>query len=397
MEARIVQQGTEINKTNASVLLDLARGIAAVLVLLQHWRNIFFIDYPQISAHRPLFALPYLLTSAGHQAVVIFFVMSGYLITGSIFRMLERGTWSWITYLLHRLIRLWVVLLPGLVLCLFWDHIGLHTHLAPALYSGVASNHMTPNVGQGLTLKIFIENVFFLQGVTTTALGSDVALWSLSNEFWYYLLFPLGLFAVYRAPNFKISLGSRVLCAVTFLALAWFLRTAILLLFPIWLGGALLTKLPVLRIGTRTRLVSTAAYVAIIFYFARGRPNFGTNPDYILGIFTALFFWIVLSAQGKAKPSPGVHASRELARFSYTLYVVHMPFLVLIVALVVGDGRWTPNLPHFLEGCGILLLTLVYAYGVASLTEFRTDTLRRWIEARFNIGGRDTSTAVSRN
>jgi peptidoglycan/LPS O-acetylase OafA/YrhL len=323
--------------------------------------------------------------------------MSGYLISGSIFRMLERGTWSWITYLLHRLIRLWVVLLPGLLLCLFWDHIGLHTHLAPALYSGVALNHMTPNVGQGLTLKIFVENVFFLQGLTTPALGSDVALWSLANEFWYYLLFPLGLLAVYRAPNLKISLGSRILCAVAFLSLAWFLRTAIFLLFPIWLGGALLTKLPVLRIGTRTRLVSTAAYLAIIFYFARGRPNFGTNPDYILGIFTTLFFWVVLSAQGKAKHSPGVHASRQLARFSYTLYVVHMPFLVLIVALVVGDGRWTPNLPHFLEGFGILLLTLVYAYGVASLTEFRTDTLRRWIEARFHVGGRDTSTAVSRN
>ena len=48
--------------TSASVLLDLARVIAALLVCLEHWRNLFYVDYRQISEHRALFAVPYVMT-----------------------------------------------------------------------------------------------------------------------------------------------------------------------------------------------------------------------------------------------------------------------------------------------------------------------------------------------
>ncbi len=386
-----------ISSTQASVLLDLARGIAALLVLLEHWRNFLFVDYPDLPAHRLWFAFPYLLSSAGHQAVVIFFVMSGYLISGSVFRMLDRGTWTWATYLTHRLVRLWVVLLPGLLLCLLWDFTGIHAHLAPVLYSGASHNHMTLNVPNALTGTVFLQNLFFLQGIAARTFGSDGALWSLANEFWYYLLFPLGLLILYPAKKLRTPLWARLLYVALFAGIAWFIRGGVLQLFPVWLGGTLLCKLPTLRLGTRTRILLCATYVPIFFYFARGRPNFGTNPDYILGILTTLFFWVILSMQGKANPTPGVAVSRSLARFSYTLYVVHMPFLLLMSALVIGEGRWIPNLPHILAGLGLLLLTLLYAYGVAMATEFRTDTLRRWIEARFHIGvARDTSTNVTR-
>ncbi len=40
--------------TTASVLLDLLRGLAALLVLLGHWRNLLFMDYPQLTAHKAL-------------------------------------------------------------------------------------------------------------------------------------------------------------------------------------------------------------------------------------------------------------------------------------------------------------------------------------------------------
>jgi hypothetical protein len=62
-----------------------------MLVCLEHWRSLLYIDYPQIGSHRALFALPYLMTGAGHQSVVIFFVLSGYLISGSNFS--ADGTW----------------------------------------------------------------------------------------------------------------------------------------------------------------------------------------------------------------------------------------------------------------------------------------------------------------
>jgi peptidoglycan/LPS O-acetylase OafA/YrhL len=98
------------SETTASVLLDGIRGIAAILVLLNHWRNAFFIDFDHVHSHRALLRPLYILSGAGHQAVVIFFVLSGYLISGSVLRSFQRMEWSWAQYTTHRLVRLWIVL-----------------------------------------------------------------------------------------------------------------------------------------------------------------------------------------------------------------------------------------------------------------------------------------------
>ena len=67
--------------------------------------------------------VPYVLTGAGHQAVIIFFVLSGYLISGSIYRMISACRWSWRKYLTHRLVQLWIVPFPALLLGLAPDRI----------------------------------------------------------------------------------------------------------------------------------------------------------------------------------------------------------------------------------------------------------------------------------
>ena len=83
-----------------------------------------------------------------------------------------------------------------------------------------------------------------------------------------------------------------------------------------------------------------------------------------------------------AHENAGVHLAREGARFSYTLYLVHVPFLVLLTALIAGETRWQPDAHHLLYGLGALLLAIGYAYAVARLTEFRTDTVRGWVEKK---------------
>ncbi|WP_162173483.1 hypothetical protein [Pseudacidobacterium ailaaui] len=45
-------------QTQASVLLDLLRALAALLVCLEHWRNLFYVDYGQIASHRILLRSP---------------------------------------------------------------------------------------------------------------------------------------------------------------------------------------------------------------------------------------------------------------------------------------------------------------------------------------------------
>ncbi|AEU36876.1 acyltransferase family protein [Granulicella mallensis] len=368
--------------TTASVLLDLVRGLAALLVLSVHLRNMLFVDYPEAIQHgaSKLLVIPYVLSSGGHQAVVIFFVLSGYLVGGSVLRLLRQRQWQWRSYLLHRIVRLWIVLLPGLLLCFLLDSIGLRSH--SLLYHGIIPNYETGDISQLHTIKIFFGNLFFLQPMWVPTYGSDGSLWSLSYEFWYYLLFPLGLIAIRR----EFSWRTRCACLIGFIASSWFVRIHILPLFPIWLLGVALTMVPAPRLGLAVRWMAAALYMPLIFVFSRKAIWSLLVQDYIFAIVSALFLWIMLSAKDEAdKSGYFTRGSRGLSRFSYTLYVAHLPFLLLAASLLIGTQRWLPDVRHIAEALGLLVVALIYSYGIAAVTEYKTEVFRHWLERNLGI------------
>ena len=370
----------------ASVHFDLLRGIAAFLVLIGHWRNLFYIDFSQIPRHRWWFAVPYTVTSVGHQSVVLFFVLSGYFISGSVFRALERNQWDWKAYLLRRGVRLWIVLIPALFFCLLWDKLGIHLGRAPALYTGHGPNHMILDVAPLLAPSVFFGNLFFVQGILTPVFGSDGALWSLANEFWYYILFPLGLVALWPS----IARMHRIVSGVLFLIAAGLFWNSILGGFPIWLLGALLFKLPPPSFsptaGRRIRAAAWPVYFLLFFGIGRARQIPRLISDNVIAVLTFAFLWLLLSNQDRYLPRlHRVRASREFARFSYTLYATHLPFLVFVLSLTLGDARWAPSPLNIVKGCGVILLALAFSFAIAFLTEFRTDALREWLEHRLGM------------
>ena len=113
----------------------------------------------------------------------------------------------------------------------------------------------------------------------------------------------------------------------------------------------------------------------------------GLLSDYLLTVLTFAFLWLLLSADRAPDPQAAeiVHASREFARFSYTLYAVHTPLLVFFVSLLIGDDRWYPTPAHILTAFAALLLVLMYAYALAYATEFRTDSFRQRLERLFHL------------
>ena len=111
--------------------MDLVRGGAALEVMFGHLRAFVFVDYPQLQNPDALLKAFYYLTGFGHQAVVIFFVLSGYLVGGSVLSARAEGFWT--RYGVQRLSRLWIVLLPCLGATVLWNLIGMHTGGAPFL------------------------------------------------------------------------------------------------------------------------------------------------------------------------------------------------------------------------------------------------------------------------
>jgi len=385
---------TGLPKGSPSVHLDALRGFAAFSVLLNHWRDAFFTDYGSI-AH-PGFAgtLAYVATGLGRQWVIVFFVMSGYLVGGSVLRSVNSARWSWPDYLLARLSRLYIVLLPALLLGGTLDWAGMHLAGTQAIYSGRSGMHaLITDVHAGLTIPALVGNSFFLQtivlpgmrGRAVPVFGSNGPLWSLCNEFWYYLAFPLLVLLLAKGRTWR----RRLLCGLGLLTWEWFVGHSIALLGIPWLMGALIVYLP--SISLRRVWVRGLAVSSVLLLLAAGlvlsRWLDSLFGEILLGAVVALLIWVTLSCPTTPLPSVYVHIAHRSSRSSYTLYLVHFPMLIFLKAWF-HEPRSLPGMHTLLVSAGILLGVLLYAQVVYEVFEKNTDRLRGWLKLHLMQGQR---------
>jgi peptidoglycan/LPS O-acetylase OafA/YrhL len=127
--------------TASSDHLDLVRGASALAVMFFHLRYLFFVDSSGIAGNSNLLIKVVLLaTSLGHFAVMVFFVLSGFLVGGVVLRGRMDGEFSWGLYATNRLTRLWVVLIPVLLLGAVWDHFGILLFGTSEIYGELAGS-----------------------------------------------------------------------------------------------------------------------------------------------------------------------------------------------------------------------------------------------------------------
>jgi peptidoglycan/LPS O-acetylase OafA/YrhL len=405
------ESGTET--PSYSVHLDAIRGGAALIVFLTHLRYIFLGSSESSSDAAGIvhsagqhLQQPAGVTDLGHKAVMAFFVLSGYFVGGSVLRSLRQGKWSWKRYLLQRTSRLWVVLLPALLLGLLVD--GLGSRLFPdSIYGGPAGQFiLTPGLADRMGGSVFLGNLFFLQTILVKQFGTNVALWSLANEFWYYLAFPLLVLILVRrqkaglhpkdqkpvlgGPGLhprdqKLVLGGpglRIVSAVVLAALLFFVGEKIALYFVIWLLGVVVGLLP-LRIPERLQpvfislaLLGVATASLLLKY--RERNHF--QVDVVIGLLCFLLVYCLLHRTRAAAQSLYRTAAHFVAKMSYSLYLVNLPLLFLANAMVMRPWhRWSHSPLHFLAAGGIAVSIFLLAYLFHLCFEARTDQVRHWL------------------
>ena len=360
-----------------SVHLDLIRGVSAVAVMLYHLRGLFFVDYQFLASKSLLSNVLYAVTGYGHQAVMVFFVLSGYFIGTSVMESVGKLQWSWRTYLVSRLTRLYLVLFPALVLGALWDRIGMRIPQAAPLYYDSLYKFNGPSVALRSTVPVFLGNFFFLQSIISPVFGSNGPLWSLSYEFWYYIVFP----ALILATAAWVGTRIRVLYAGLALFLLWFVGPQISFYFLIWLAGVLVG-----RLQRATRFKSTSAalplstvliFVGALAWSRKHRLSSDLLTDFIVAFCFALWLYTLLLRSREDASPAYVHGAKKLAGFSYTLYLTHFPALLLLRGLLNPQGNWQLDPRHLVYGLAIALLMLTFAYWVAEFTEARTASVRR--------------------
>jgi peptidoglycan/LPS O-acetylase OafA/YrhL len=375
--------------------INAIRFLAALAVLLGHIRVTMFADYSEVS-HDGVTALAYAVTSLGPQAVLVFFALSGYWVGGAVLARVRRqhdlGTRD---YAISRLSRLWLVLLPALLLTVVVDFVGSRVfptaavYAAPATYAGLEP-HPSHSIGT------LLGNVFFVQDIHTVTFGTNHPLWSLSAEFWYYAIFPALLLATARATSGRVRAAALLVAAAACLIAG----VDVLALFPAWLLGALAAwwSPAAHRFANRRHwlvaLVRVAALGATLLAMMAVRlagPPLLVQAV-VIGVPTAFLLWTLTT---DLHPSGwrlrGLRGLSWLADSSYSLYAIHMPLVVLLAAWLTpqrGD-RWTLLGPAFgalwLVAAGFVVVAVVFA----RFTEGRTDRVRRWAR-RVLPGGRRT-------
>lgn len=365
----------------ASDHLDMMRAIAAIEVMLSHGRTLFLMGGSELKSPSKLLQILYLATGWSHPAVVVFFVLSGFFVGGSV--LAARDRWSWRSYGLARGTRLYLVLIPALLLTVLWDHAGMatgsniydNTHGTP-IVPYVVSDHMGPTH--------FWGNWVFLQSLTgkpagVFPYGSNSALWSLSNEFWYYLLFPLFMLALISS---RTSRRGRIISLAVGGVLAATVCRHLLPGFAIWLLGAGVALLPDFKLKKALALPLVGTLLVVLagaLIFARDKPSF--LPQATLSLIAAATIYAIIIAKD-AVPAPKFYGSvaRTLAGFSYTLYAVHLPLLVFLRAWLYPNDRLYPTGQNLLIYAGLCLSAMAYAAILSLVTEAQTDRVRKALD-----------------
>jgi len=368
----------------ASAHLDMVRALAASAVMWGHLRGLFLVSFQHIEHPGALLKMIYFVTGFGNEAVLVFFVLSGFLISSAIMKRLSSNTWSWRDYTIDRLSRLYVVLIPGLLFGLLWDQAGSSFFASTGLYTHPIDSFGSTIARNGITPGTFLGNIFFLQTIVCPVFGSNGPLWSLANEFWYYVLFPLALFASLAWKD-KLTTRAMVLTMLGTGA-ALFITPGMRAGFLIWLAGSVLI-IAYSRVNTQSKEWRLPYLVISFFLFAGslvGARNGGPSwlgSDLAVGCTFALFLFGVLHAEFRLGSSLYPKIAHLFAVFSYSLYVLHFPLLLFLRAWLVPAKKWQPDTPHIVYCLLIGAAMSGFAWLVSTVTENNTRLVRHWMRS----------------
>lgn len=291
----------------SSVYLDAARLLAALVVLYVHAHDQW---YGVESA---------LLKSLAHGAVIVFFVLSGYVIAYTTTNN-NRGEFQ---YAKARLSRLCSVLFPTLLITIVASVIV--SKADPVLMAEYTRGAAWPRY---LLSSTFLNEIWFLSATPPI----NRPLWSLSYEFWYYAIFGAWFYA---KGGYKSLLPFVVMCLMA--------GPKILCMMPIWLAGVAAYKyrgpagssnkvflLIILLFGVV--VVSILSLPAIPYQLGRS-PLYYANQfitDWISGLIFAFSLWLLPTVtKAPAKPNQWIERFRDVANMTFPLYVLHHPLLIL--------------------------------------------------------------------
>lgn len=370
-----------------SNFLDGGRWLFAFVVLIGHETPLFnrfsgMMITPQSTTNYIWWFVSHF--QFAHFAVIGFFVISGFLVGGNALTAILQDRTFLKSYLINRVTRIYVVLIPALLVTFTFDTLGRALFRKSFYENKLFDGHFA--------LNLIPPNLLNLQEIYTPFYGTSAPLWSLACEFWSYIVFPLLLLPLHRGLSWRAKAAAFTAGVALFAALCA-PQTLFPFYFLIWIMGA------VARVATRPLIGNYKLALAILIVSVvvtrltvRG-PALEAAPQLqqFVDVLNAFLFANVIVAlrfdRSPFREGRVVEINRRLADFSYSLYAVHNPvafFGAHAIRNFAGE-EWMPHdCPGSLQILAFTCLTalvVAFAYGFSRLTEARTEDARRALRA----------------
>ncbi|MDO8368160.1 MAG: acyltransferase [Saprospiraceae bacterium] len=327
----------------SSIILDLIRGVSAQVVVIGHGISFFGIFK---FLHEPNF--PWMQEIA----VLIFFLLSGFLITYStVKKKLNDVNYGFNHFFIDRFSRIYGAFIPAIFFVLTIDLISIN--ITPESY----------NFESAFNLKTFIGNLFMFQdypifsflAINVTSFGSARPFWTLAIEWWIYLWF--GYIMLVILKNKKMTLLNILI--LTFLSIVPvynLLKGRGDGLIVYWLFGAIIFIFSTLNLLVGISQKFKIFIVIILSGLSLVRAYLIMNAyDPIFAFLLAIVLWLLIDIYKNKNISIRIaQIIRFNASFSYTLYLVHYSILAFLKI------HFSQNInPYLLFTIGFLISNII--------------------------------------
>jgi peptidoglycan/LPS O-acetylase OafA/YrhL len=364
------------------------RGVAAQAVVWSHAVALLMLQPPSSSPSPSLgWSVLRMLSGYGQQAVAVFFVLSGYLIGHDTYLRIRNGTFLPGAYTGNRLVRLYCVALPGLLLSVLLGQLSLH--MGDGLQIMQANGFWPASWWdlQSFSTGTLGCNLVFLQTAECRQFGINSSLWSLSNELFYYAMFPSLLIVRYCASTrARVIALSVIVFFVAEIGRSGYLDPHRPLIyaagFLMWMLGAFIPeifpRLPRLLRGPGGGVVSLLTAVAI----RKLLPSAFLLSDMTIALFAA---WLIFNSHlikglFSHLPDAARAAVTTASNYSYSLYFTHLPFLFALMSLVPAlHVKLHPDARGIAIVGAVLVAVNALCFGFYLVFERHYHRVQRWL------------------
>jgi peptidoglycan/LPS O-acetylase OafA/YrhL len=316
----------------------------------------------------------------GHEAVLLFFVLSGFVIHLRYARNIRReglaASFDYKDYVIRRIRRLYPPFLLALLVTTIADKTGILLNL-PVYFGHTPYDRVNMNIHAFSGIENLFWNLIFFMGLKlqTPVYGSNGPLWSLAYEWWFYMIYPLFFLLSRRSARLTLLVVMGLFLLQPYLFNLLFYETpgaqflfgplVVLRAFGSWWLGVVLADIYAHRIRISFGWIAGMLPLSVLFYYIPNSYFFG---DFIFAMafmgLLAFLFWL----QEKKIELTLFHKLAPLGEFSYSLYVIHLPVLVFMSGLLMKqspDGKLPANQIWIFVGIGISIFLAKGAWYIA--------------------------------